>query len=424
MDIFALGVGHHKAPVAIREKLQGRDLTGEDLWPLLSDGTISEILPISTCNRLELVGLTEDPQKARLALNEKLSILSGLSLENLSPYLHFYLNREAVSYLFRIAAGLDSLILGEPQILGQVKEAYRQASQLKWVGPIVGKLFHKSFQTAKRVRSETGLSLGSVSVAAAAVEEAASALAPWGGFSQTKALILGAGEMASLLAAHLSARGLKSLTILSRSPERAGELALRHGANSGSLDSLSEAIKECHLVMGAAGGGEPIVKKSFLLDASPSSAPGQRPLFLFDLGVPRNIEEEVGNIPGLCLRNLDDFAASVDQNKNLRQKEAARAESIIEGEVDKFQEWLSALSTRPTLRALSQKAEEARLLELERTLSRHSFSSEQTEALEAMTKALVRRLMHHPLTYAKACHRHGRARGQLGLIRRMFGLDE
>jgi glutamyl-tRNA reductase len=417
MDILVLGVGHRAAPVAIREKLAKGALEDKALFEMCTLGLISEGLVLSTCNRLEIVAVADDPEPAENELINLLAGSAGLEVEDLKGYLHSHRNLAAVDYIFRVASGLDSQVLGEPQILGQVKEAYRSAIQFRTVGPMVSKIFHKSFQTAKRIRSETEMASGAVSIASVAVQTAQCLMGPLNG---RKALIIGAGEMASLLAGHLKAKGAE-LTIVSRSLQPAQELAAKVGAGLSEISELPSILENFEIVAAATGSPKPVLTEALLAPIADRIA-GRTQLIL-DLGLPRNVQQEVGLLPNINLKNIDDFKVVVLQNQSLRQGEAEKANQIIDEEVFKFSHWLSSLSASPTIKDLIRLAEEARQLELERTMAHHNFSPGQVEALEAMGRALVRRILHCPLNFAKSCHRHGRADHSLDIFRRVFGLD-
>ncbi|MDR2460126.1 MAG: glutamyl-tRNA reductase [Deltaproteobacteria bacterium] len=421
MVIFILGAGHHRAPVEIRERLQRPGGVDHDyLYKLQTRGLLEEGLIISTCNRLEVVGVAADPEAAKAELLDKISRYSELSLEVLQRVFHFYLDEKAVDYLYRVAAGLDSQIVGEAQILGQVKEAFREAMHARTIGPLINRLFHKCFQVAKRIRTETGVAGGRVSIASAAISTCQELLGE-GGFNLKTALIVGAGEMASLLAAHLSSKGLKKLIILSRSLSRTQALAKRFGAESRSIPQLGETLLESDLIFTAAGGGNLVLLRNEIAPILEKRAGA--PWWIFDLGVPRNVENAVGDLKSVTLKNIDDFTLEVQLSYEARQKEAARADTILADEVEKFQEWYSSLAAVPTLRDLAAKAEEARLIELKKTISKGEFSQDEIESMDAMTKALVRRILHNPMMFTKSCHRHWRAEFNLGMVRRIFGLD-
>ena len=429
MDILVSGASHREAPVELREKLARGGLEARSLVDLITEGVINEGLVISTCNRLEIVAASEDSEAAKDALLDLMARAGGVSPEELRPRLHELGGLEGVEHLFRVASGLDSQVLGEAQILGQVKDAYRQAVRYRTVGPMVSKLFHKSFQTAKRVRSETGLAYGAVSVASAAVETAQALLGPLEGLS---VLVLGAGEMAAGAAAHLKARGVENLSVASRSQARAQALALKHDGRAISLEEFGEALIGADLLVTAVSSDKPVVTPEVLGARFQARERGradqkklaeQKELAILDLGLPRNVSPEVGLMEGIVLRDIDDFEAAASGAKDHRGREAERAQTVIGEEVAKFSQWLSSLSTSPTIKDLIRLAEDARTMEVERTTAKNGFSPEQVEALEAMSRSLVRRILHNPLAFVKGCHRHGRSDHVLDLFRRVFGLD-
>jgi glutamyl-tRNA reductase len=414
MRILVTGASFREAPVEVRERLARGGLEARSLLAPLADGVIGEGLVISTCNRLEIVAVADHPEPAEAALAALMAGAAELGAAGLAPHLHHLRGAAAVEYLFSVASGLESQVLGEAQILGQVKEAYRRAVACRTVGPMVSKLFHKSFQTAKRVRTETEVAAGSVSVASAAVDTAQASL---GGLSGRRAVILGAGEMASSAAAHLRARGVGAILVASRSPARASDLAGQVGGEAVPLEGLGAALAGSDLLLTAVGGCSPVLTAEFLA----GSIPAGRSLLVLDLGVPRNVEAAAAGLPGLALRNIDDFEALAGRGRASRLKELVKAREIVAEEAAKFGQWLSNLATTPTIKDLVRQAEEARRLELERTVAKAAFSAEQLEAVEAMGRALVRRLLHNPLSFAKGCH--GRSDQALNMFRRVFGLD-
>ncbi|MDR2367306.1 MAG: glutamyl-tRNA reductase [Deltaproteobacteria bacterium] len=419
MEIVVTGVGHRSAPVALRETLARCGL-GEDrgLLGLCALGIISEGLVISTCNRVEIVAVAPGPGDPGPELLNLMAQASGYGAAELKPFVHLYSNLEAVGYLFRVTSGLDSQVLGEPQILGQVKEAFRTATRYRTVGPIVSKLFHKSFQTAKRVRSETELASGTVSMASAGVAMAAGLL---GGLEGKRAVIIGSGDMASLVATHLRAKGAGPIGVYGRSLERAQALARKVDGEAGTLPGLladaGAGLGKADVLFTAATTMEPILTAADLAGLAPSG------LLIIDLGVPRNVEGAAGDLGGITLVNVDRLTEVVSDNRSLRLMEAGKARAIVDEEVGKFRRWLSSLATSPTIKDLIGLAEEARCLELERTMAKNGFSPEQKEAIEAMSRSLVRRILHNPLTFAKGCHRHGHSDYRLDVFRRVFGLD-
>ncbi|UQZ90088.1 glutamyl-tRNA reductase [Deltaproteobacteria bacterium Smac51] len=398
MEFLIIGVSHHQTPVAVREKFASMEETERLVCKSGPEGgTIRESLVLSTCNRLEILAVSPQPDEAGREILESLSTVSGLAIDEFLPYINEYRNIEAARHLFRVASSLDSLVLGEPQILGQVKEAFRQSLREGRAGIIINKLMHKCFRAAKRVRSETSLAGGAVSVASAAVS-LARALGG-GSLSDSSVLLLGAGPMAALAAAHLRRRTPAALTIMNRGLEKAKTLAAKHGAQARPWDELSPAVLEADLIIAATGASSPVL--SFETIGKTLALRGPRPLYIIDIGVPRNASHDLKKLDNVILRNIDDLNEVVWESRAARQEAAMRAEGIIDEEVEKFSQWLKSLSARPTVSALTRKAERIRRMELARTLSQHDFDDSQKAALEAMTGALVRRLLHDPLAFIK-----------------------
>lgn len=399
MDFFVIGVSHHQAPVEVREKFAALSEAERHLYRhQAKSGLLAESLILSTCNRLEVLAAADRLADGRQAVMESMAAVSGLAIEQIRPFAHEYIGLEAARYMFKVASSLDSLVLGEPQILGQVKEAFRQAIDFRRAGPLINKLMHRSFRTAKRVRSETCLAGGTVSVASAAVSLARTLRG--GDLRNASALLLGAGPMADLAAAHLKKRSPADLVIMNRSLDKAERLAAKHGFRCRPWEELTSAIFESDLIIAATGAQSPILTMDIL--GKIMALRGQsKPLTIIDIGVPRNAGHDLKRLSNVILRNIDDLNEVVWENRASRKEAAEKAEAIIEEEVEKFGLWLKSLANQPTVTALTLKAETIRRHELQRTLSQHNFSPDQQEALETMTSALVRRLLHDPLAFIK-----------------------
>ena len=418
MDFFVIGVSHHRAPVSLREKLPSPEALDTALQDLHDRrDCLAESLILSTCNRLEVLAVSVRPEIAAQ------TVIKSLGLSEFKPHIHQYFGLEAVRYLFRVSSSLDSLVLGEPQILGQVKAAFRESVRRRRAGPLLHKLMHRAFRAGKRVRGETPLADGAVSVAGAAVALARSL---WGGeLAGARVVVLGAGAMAALAADNLQKRAAAELTLISRSLAKAEILAARYGAVARPWADLEAALVQADLVIAALAAPSPVLTEENLrpaLDLRP-----ERPLFLIDVGVPRNAAHGVKRLRNVVLRNIDDLNEVVWENRLNRAGAASAAEAVIDSEVDKFGQWLARQVHQPTLAALTRKAETIRRLELKKTLSQHDFDSDQRAALEIMTAALVRRLLHDPLVFIKNSSPAGRgcskAQGDCVLsIRRAFNL--
>ena len=399
MDFFVIGVSHHQTPVEVREKFASLSEAERHLYDHQGkSGPLIESLVLSTCNRLEILAVADRLEEGRRAVLESMASVSGLTPEQIRPYAHEYVGLAAAGYLFKVAASLDSLVLGEPQILGQVKDAFRQSLDYHRAGRVITKLMHRCFRAAKRVRSETSLAGGTVSVASAAVSLARSLRG--GDLHNASVLLLGAGPMASLAAAHLKKRTPADLVIMNRSLAKAEILAAKHGIRYRPWDEFNPAVLEADLIIAATGAQSPILTLEGL-EKIMALRGASKPLTIIDIGVPRNAGHDLKRLSNVILRNIDDLNEVVWENKVSRQEAADNAEAIINEEVEKFGQWLKSLASQPTVAALTIKAETIRRHELRRTLNQHDFSPDQQAALEAMTSALVRRLLHDPLTFIK-----------------------
>jgi len=397
-NFFVIGISHHQAPVAVRERFSAL----VDLEKLFYDqpsakSILHESLVLSTCNRLEVLGVSRDLNQGRQVILAALSDISSLPIDEIRPYLHIYEGVDSARHLFRVASSLDSLVLGEPQILGQVKEAFHQALTQRQASFFISRLMHRCFRAAKRVRSETSLAGGTVSVAGAAVALARSL--EGGDLSGKSMLILGAGPMAALALANLKKRSPAQLTIMNRTSGKAEALADKQGVAFRPWEELAPALLETDIVIAATGAQSPILTYENL---EKITAVRGRSLTIIDIGVPRNASHDVKYLDKVVLRNIDDLNEVVWESRAARKAAAKKAEEIIEEEVAKFEEWLKSLTHQSTVTALTHKAEHIRRLELNRTLSQHDFSPEQATAIETMTAALVRRLLHDPLAFIKS----------------------
>lgn len=393
---FVIGFSHHQAPVAVRERFSAI-ASPEPLYALEASGdALDEFLVLSTCNRLEMLAVSRNASQGREALLEALSSVSGLPLDEFSPYMHEYSGLEAARYIFRIASSLDSMILGEPQILGQVKDAFHKALACNRAGFLLTKLMHRCFRSAKRVRSETSLAGGAVSVAGAAVTLAKSL--EGGDLKNKSVLVLGAGPMASLALANLKKRSPAQITVINRTLSKAEALAAKHGALCRPWEELLSAILEADIILAATCAQNPILTYEKL---EKIMAVRGRHLIIIDIGVPRNAAHDLKYLDRVILRNIDDLNEVVWEGRAARQSASLKAEEIIEEEVIKFGDWLKSLTNQPLVAALTKKAEHIRRMELNRTFKEQHFSPEQAASIEAMTSALVRRLLHDPLNFIK-----------------------
>ena len=388
MQLFAFGINHQTAPLAIREQVA---FPAERLEPALHDlaahRAVREAAILSTCNRTEIYCNTDEPT---LAI-DWLAGFHHLQRGAIQPYLYALPHEQAVKHAFRVASGLDSMVLGEPQILGQMKQAVKTAESAGTLGTLLHKLFQRTFSVAKEVRTTTDIGANSVSMAAAAVR-LAQRIFP--SISEQSVLFIGAGEMIELCLDHFAAQHPKHITIANRTLERAHVLARRVNANSVTLNELPEVLARHDIVVSCTASPLPILGKGMVERAI--KARKHRPMFMVDLAVPRDIEPEVSELSDVFLYDVDDLAEIVKQGVGSRQVAALQAETIIETRVQNFMEWMHSRETVPTIRALRDHAERQRRLELERAMKQLARGDDPEKVMDYLSHALTNKLMHGP----------------------------
>jgi len=415
-----VGVNHRSAPVEVRERLAvaASDL-GSVLARLARLPGVEEAMLLSTCNRVEFIGVLRDPDHTLENLFAFFEAHWRSQAEGQREHLVVFRSREAIRHVFRVAAALDSLVVGEPQILGQLKGAYRAAVEAGTVGVILHRCLHKAFAVAKRVRSETGVGSKSVSVSSAAVELASKVFET---LEDKAALLIGAGAMGQLAARHLLAHGVRSLMVTNRSFDRALELAREFRGTALPFEELPRFLHLADLVIGATAAEEPILGPGVVRDALRMRK--FRPLFLIDLSVPRNFDPQIQRLDNVYLFDVDDLATVAEENREARQREAAKAETIVDAEVAAFAQWLRSLSTVPTIVALRERIEAVRRSEVEKCLAALPLASPEVRvAVEGMSRRLVNKILHDPITRLKRDSIH-RQTLYVAAARRLFGIDE
>ncbi len=418
--IMVLGVNHKVAPVEVREKLALPQSCGTVLLEILALDGCNECCFLSTCNRVEVYFTTRDPEATASNVRRFLFSASGLSDADARRYSYLHQDREAVVHLFRVASSLDSMIVGEPQILGQLKAAFRDAAASKTTGQLLNRLFDKSFSVAKRIRTETNIGGAAVSISYAAVQLAKKI---FGDLRGKSVLLAGAGEMAELAAEHLVAQGIREVVVANRTLERAVKLAKRFNGRAVALSELAEQLEHADILVSSTGAPGLILHKK---EVKPIMRRRMNsPLFLIDIAVPRDLDPKLNDLDNVYLYDIDNLKDVVELNKAEREKEAAKAERIVAEETIKFMHWLDSMAVAPTIRDLQQKAHAIRQAELERTLPRlKNLSSKERKAVEAMTSALVSKLLASPIQYIKSDEVLCGRGASLDAIRRLFGLDE
>lgn len=416
-----IGLNHKTAPVELREKLSFKNSSSLLINLKAQIPYFKEAYFLSTCNRVEF-GFILEKDKRELLLEELAKFLEknfNFSWDRFKN--HFYLleNEEAVKHLFEVSCGLDSMVLGEPQILGQVKACYQQALEARTCGLVLNKLFHRAFFVAKRVRTETGIGGGAVSVSYAAYQLAKKIL---GSLKERVLLLVGAGEMAELACLHFKSSGIKKIIIANRTFSKALELAEKFKGEALSLEELPLALTSVDIVITSTSSSSFLITKDLV--ASVLRARKYKPLFIIDIAVPRNVEPQVNKLENVYLYDIDDLKLVVEENLKERKKSALRAKTIIEDEVFKLKKWAEELEVLPTIRALVQRAELLRQRELAKTLKKlKNLSKEDRETLEVLTRSLVQKLLYYPINYLKKGY-HENGKYAVNLIRQIFELDE
>jgi glutamyl-tRNA reductase len=387
MSLYALGLNHQTAPLAVRERVVFHVERLRDALIELKRGRAREAAILSTCNRTELYVAGEEPA----ALAQWFAQYHHLQAEGLEPYLYTLPSEQAVRHAFRVACGLDSMVLGEPQILGQMKEAARAAQSAGTLGSVLHKLFQRSFAVAKEVRTTTQVGAASVSMAAAAVKLAARIFPS---LKDQKVLFIGAGDMIELCATHFAAQAPARITVANRTVERAERLARRFNGAAIELKSLAEHLHEHDIVVSCTASSLPILGKGLVERAL--RARRRRPMFMVDLAVPRDIEQEAAELDDVFLYTIDDLAQMVSANLDARRSAVEQAEAIIDSQVAQFMHWMQARESVPLIRSLRERAEEARRDELERARRLLARGEDPARVLEALSHGLTNKLLHPP----------------------------
>jgi glutamyl-tRNA reductase len=426
VNILAIGLNHKTAPVEVRERLA---FSGSRLRGALSalaescarqDGTLREGVILSTCNRTEIYALAEDPATGREHLVRFLGEQDGLPAAGSESPLYIGEDEQAVNHLFSVAAGIDSMIVGENEILGQVREAYGLASASKAIGPVLARLFRKSITVGKRARTETTIARDAISVSYAAVELAKRIFHDLG---SCRALVVGAGETSELTLKNLIENGIGEVSVINRTRRKAEAIASQCGGRVLGFGRIAQALCTADIVISSTAAPHPVIRAQAAERAM--ALRQQRPLLLVDIAVPRDVDPEVGRIDNVHLYDIDDLEKVVQVNLERRRREIPKVKAIIHGEQADFMAWFRALEVLPTITSLKGRAEEIRLAELQKALRRLGpLPEHQRSIVEALSLGIVNKLLHPPIVNLK-----GRASGQDGrlyamAIRELFALED
>ena len=419
-DLLIVGLNHRTTPVALREQLAFPETAlGAALGQLKSVPGVREAAILSTCNRIEVVAcIAGEPADVGGGIEAFLAREREVERGAFAHHLYVHHGRDAVRHLFRVAASLDSMVVGEPQILGQMKNLYAEAASVGTSGLVLHKAFHRSFAVAKRVRTETGIASKAVSVASVAVDLTRTIFET---LEDKTVMLVGAGKMSQLVARHLKARGAGDIVVTTRTFDHAVALAREFNGTPIPFERLAESLKLADIVIGSAGAADFLIGASVVQEVL--RARKQRPMFFVDMAVPRNFDPAINDLDNVYLYDMDDLARTRAGNADEREREAVRAEAIVESEVERFCRWLDGLEVVPTIVALRSKIEAIRQSELEKALASLQDQAPQHRALlDALSSSIVNKILHAPLASLK---REGAA-DQPDLaasVRRLFDLE-
>lgn len=422
MNIAVVGLSHKTAPVEVREKLSIQEVKLEGVTAQLCGYPhIEEVAILSTCNRLEIYIVATETERGVQELIQFLSEYGQQPLHELRPHLFILLHQDAVMHLMRVAAGLDSLVLGEGQILAQVKNTHKLGQQHKGIGRLLNRLFKQAITAGKRVRTETNIGTGAVSISSAAVELAQMKVHD---LTSYRIAIIGAGKMSCLLVKHLLAKGATNISIVNRSTRRAEELANKFAHANLQLHPLAQmmqVINESDMVFTSTAATEPLLDRTKL----EANLELNSTLMLFDISVPRNVAADVNELDNVQAFNVDDLKAVVAQNQESRRQMAREAEVLLEEEVDSFEVWARSLETVNTINCLRDKVENIREQELEKALSRlgAEFAEKHQEVIEALTRGIVNKILHDPMVQLRAQQDIEARRRAMQTLEMLFNLD-
>ena len=421
VNLILVGVNHKTTPVEIREKLAfTKGKIEQSVDHLFNFPDIIEHTILSTCNRVEIYARANSQDSAIKSIKQFICDFHQLSLVELEDHFYSYSNKEAVEHLFRVSSSLDSMILGEAQILGQVKEAYSLARDLRSTGLVLNQLFEKAFSIAKKVREETGIAERSVSISSAAVELAQKI---FDDLENHTVMLVGTGEMAELAAKHLISYGVKTIYVTSRTYERAANLARTLNGSALDFEAFKNELHRADIVITSTSAPNFIIKKEIVEKAIHERK--NKPIFFIDIAVPRDIEPDVNDLENVYLYDIDDLQVVVSANIKEREKEAENAMNFISQEVTKFNNWVGALDAVPTIVEIRKKAENIRKQEIEKTLKKISHLSEdEKQLLRQMSSSMINKILHKPTIKLKQKTQSEDGHVYLKAIRHLFHLDD
>jgi len=420
MKVVLVGMNHRSAPIEVRERYAVVDDVAPVLQKLVASQEIEEAVLLSTCNRTEVIIVTRSLGEARLRLENffRHDLAGDDAQANIADYLYEFVDGDAMGHLLRVASSLDSMVVGEPQILGQAKSAYADAVECGVAGPVLSRLYQTAFATAKRVRTDTRIAERPISVARVAVDLAKQIFEDLG---DKHAILIGAGEMVEMALRSLRGEGLKSIAVANRTVSRAEELAEKFSASAHGLDEIGELISRADLVLSCIGAEKPILTSEGL--SSVLKARSNRPLFVIDLGVPRNVEPELDEHDNVFLYDVDDLGEIADENAEKRRRETKLGEAIVAEERQRLEGWFMALRVAPTISQLRERLESIRSKEVARTRAKLGLAEAEHESVDALTRSIVNKILHVPMTALRREAEREEGLVYLEAVRALFALD-
>ncbi len=420
LDIVLIGINHKTAPVEVRECIAfSEDDSKSALHSLLRNSFIKEALLFSTCNRVEILLVTDNKARAVAETKGFIAEFNKIPLDNFEDSLYIHEGNDAVRHVFRVASSLDSMVVGEPQILGQVKEAYRTATEENTSGVILNRLLHRTFFVAKRIRTETGIGDHAVSISYAAVELARKI---FGVLNDKTVMLIGAGEMAELAVEHLIRNNAAKVWVANRTFEKGVELAKQFKGQAIRFEEIPESLKTVDIIISSTGASDYVIQRDQVKDVLRKRK--NRPLFFIDIAVPRDIDPEINRLNNSYVYDIDDLKGVIDENIEDRRKEAIKAERIVDEAVIRFREWYESLNVVPTIVALRNKMQTIAAAELKKTLQSSKIPEQEAEAIHKMADSLIKKILHDPTLFLKQQSMRKDNSFYIDAVRKMFKLDK
>lgn len=421
MHIILIGLSHKTAPINVRERLSFTENQIEGaLFDLISLPSVTETIILSTCNRTEIYAVTNPPRNGNEEIVKYICESKNVERDKIEKHLYRHDEDGAVRHLFRVTSSLDSMILGEAQILGQVKEAYETAFNSQATGIIFNRLFRHALAVGKRARSDTSIGQSAVSISSAAIELAKKV---FGELTGKAVLIVGAGKMSELTAKHLVANGVTNVIVANRTFERAVELADKFGGRAVSFDDFLDQCAVADIVISSTGAPHQIVEREDMVKVMTKRK--NRPIFLIDIAVPRDIDPKVNDLYNVFLYDIDDLQIVVDDNLSQRKRESVKVEEIINNEVETFLSWLTTLEVVPVIASLRERTEEIRRIELEKALRKlNGLDEHDRETIKALSSGIVNKILHEPIIRMKECASEKDGYLYIESLRHLFNLNE